>query len=156
MTGPDQGWQQGQQYGYVDGTSADGAVSDLARRVSDLEATALERKLSELDCPIEIEVRQPCNLKKVVWEDIILTDEKAIACYLRVVEGGFFWRFGKHVSVDGYCAAIRVHSWRWTFADVEGETVEAAIRLCFERACDVFPGLRSISYDRTVKQVTVV
>ena len=40
MTGPDQGWQQGQQYGYVDGTSADGAVSDLARRVSDLEVRA--------------------------------------------------------------------------------------------------------------------
>ena len=120
-----------------------------------MEATVLERKLSELDCPIEIEIRQPCKLRKIIWEDIVLTDEKAIACYLRVVEGGFFWRFAKHVSGDSYRAAVRAHSWRWTFADTEASTVEAAIRWCFERACDVFPGLRGISYDKTVKEIKV-
>ena len=111
--------------------------------------------LEKLDCPFEIEVRQPCKIKEIVWEDIILTDEIAIRCYLRVVEGGFFWRFMKHDSGVGYYAAVRAHSWRWTFADAEGESVEAAIMLCFQRAADVFPGLRGISYDRTVKQVTV-
>lgn len=36
MAGPDQGWEERQQYGYVNGAA--GAVSDLANRVNRLEA----------------------------------------------------------------------------------------------------------------------
>ena len=110
-------------------------------------ATELERKLSELDCPFKVEVRtRACKRIPIV-------EERALTCYLRVVSAGFYWWFMKGKA--SHYAAIRAHSWRWTFAGAEGETFEESIVLAFERACDVFPGLRGTSYDRTVRQVTI-
>ena len=43
-------------------------------------------------------------------------------------------------------AAIRAHRNRWTFADATGDTLSDAIRICFDRAAKVFPGLHGISY----------